>query len=130
MITRKGVKNQRTKLVQAAKFDPWSNSAALLLNKSPNNDRLQRFIDLVLRDLLAILHALYDLIDLVALLAKGYVVLVSGAGFALGRFRRLLQIGNRLGVRLSGCIAPRDSDGPGQNRRGQRQRQRSGYEHG
>jgi hypothetical protein len=130
MITHQGVKNHRTKLGQAAKFESWSNSAALLLKKSPNHDRLQRLIDLVLRDLLAILHAFDELIDLVALLAKGQVVLVSGAGLALGRFRRLFQIGNRLGVRLSGGIAPRNSDGPGQNRRGQRQRQRSGYEHG
>src|SRR5260370_39479419 len=110
MITNKGVKINRTKLGQAAKFESWSNSAAILPNKpSPNHDRLQRLIDLVLRDLLAILHAFDELIDLVALLAKGQVVLVSGAGFALGRFRRLLQIGNRLGIRLPGGTAPRNS---------------------
>jgi hypothetical protein len=124
------VKTHRTKLGQAAKFESWSNSAAVLPDKSPNHDRLQRLIYLVRRDLLAILQAFDELIDLVALLAKGQVVLVSGAGLALRRFRSILQIGNRLGVRLSGGIAPRNSDGSGQNRRRQRQRQRSGYEYG
>ena len=44
-----------------------------------------------------ILHALDELIDLVALLPEGDVVLVSGAGFALCRLGSILQIGNRLG---------------------------------
>ena len=60
----------------------------------PDMYRLQRIVDLRLIDLLSALHAADQRIDLVALLAKGHVVLVSGARFTLRRLRGLLQLGN------------------------------------
>jgi hypothetical protein len=78
---------------------------------------LKRFVNLLLIDLLPALQARHDLIDLVALLPKGGVVLVSIASFALRRVRSLLQIGDRLCVGLCGWITPRNSDRAGQNRR-------------
>jgi len=49
----------------------------------PNPNRLKRLVNLLLRDLLTALHAQHELIDFVALLPEGRVVLISFAGFAL-----------------------------------------------
>src|SRR5260370_12223150 len=81
----------------------------------PDSYRLQRGVDLCLIDLLSALHAADQRIDLVALLAKGEVVLVSGARFTLRRLRGLLQVGNRLRVGLSG-VGPGNSYRSGQRR--------------
>jgi hypothetical protein len=74
---------------------------------------LKRFVNLLLIDLLPALHARHDLFDLVALLPKGGVILVTLARFALRSIRGLLQIGDRLCVRLGGRVTSRNSDRAG-----------------
>ena len=44
---------------------------------------MKRLVNLLLSDLLAALHAPHELIDFVALLREGWVVLISFAGLAL-----------------------------------------------
>src|SRR6266481_2496176 len=85
------------------------------LRSLPDPYRLERIVDLRLVDRLSALHAADQRIDLVALLAKGQVVLVPGARFALRRLRGLLQFRNRLGVDLSG-VGPGNSDRSGKCR--------------
>jgi hypothetical protein len=85
----------------AAEIQDWADSPPHSKPRwLPNPDWLKRFVNLLLIDLLPALHARHDLFDLVALLPKGGVILVTLARFALRSIRGLLQIGDRLCVRL------------------------------